>query len=451
MSRRKRIKLPPEPVDVAIEKLSHEGKGISYYNERTFFVNGALPGEKVKAKITAKYKGVYEGYAVEISEASEKRVDAPCAYYSVCGGCSLQHLSAVEQLNFKQQSLRDLFKHIAKIEINDLLAPLLGPSLGYRTKARLGVRYVAKKNKVLVGFREKQSNFLADMGNCAVLHPLIGLRLNDLSLMIAGLEAKQAIPQVEVAIGDTRAILVFRHLQSLCESDRQSLHDFGQKFGFEIYTQSGGPTTIIPLNPLPEEQSLPALFYHLPRYDLKLWFAASDFTQVNRIINRQMIDLAIELLSPARDEHILDLFCGLGNFSLPLARKGCRVTGVEGSHELVLKAQENARYNQLENCAFFTADLFCDKGDNNYRLKQWAQRQYHKILIDPPRSGAKEIVSQIEIFKATTIVYVSCNPSTLARDAAILVHEKGYTLINTGIMDMFPHTSHVESIALFQR
>ncbi len=441
--RRRRPRLPEEPVVATIESLSHEGRGIARLEGKTVFVDNALPGETVRLRYRSVGKRFDAGIAEEVLEnPSPMRVAPACAFYGLCGGCSLQHMAPDAQIRFKQQTLAESFEHIGKVTPQEWLEPLTGPVWGYRQKARLGVRNVPKKGRVLVGFREKFSQYLADMRSCEVLDPRVGHRLEALSDLIGSLEAASRIAQIEVAIGDEQAALVFRNLDPLGEADTAKLAAFGEQTGFQIWLQPGGPDTARPLR-----GDWPPLEYALPDFDVRLRFLPTDFTQVNSAINRRMVRQALDLLAPAAGERILELFCGLGNFSLPLARSGAEVTAVEGEAGLVQRARDNAASNALDNVEFHVANLMEPDPD-----APWLRgRHYDKILFDPPRSGAVEILPFVANIGAKRIVYVSCNPATLARDAGILVHEHGYTLEKAGVMDMFPHTAHVESIALFMR
>jgi len=447
MARRRRRKLPTEAVQATITGLSHDGKGICHIDDKTVFVDGALKGEMVRFTYTAKRKNIMEAVTEEVITPSAERVTAGCEFFAICGGCSLQHLAAEKQIALKQQVLLDNLKHIGKSEPQQVLNPLTGPHWGYRRKARLGVRYVEKKGKLLVGFREKRSNFLAQIESCKVLHPSIGNRLTALSELIRSLSIYTKIPQIEVAMGDGKGALIIRHLEPLSEQDLGKLTAFGIKTDLQIFLQAAGPDSIYRLYPAVQEpDTCQPLNYYLPEFNIKNQFKATDFTQVNMIINRKMIDLALHLLQPQQTDRVLDLFCGLGNFTLPLARKVTHVIGVEGSDDLVARAKENALSNDIHNADFYSADLFQDISN-----QPWAKNHYDRILLDPARSGAKEIVEYLPKFNAHTVVYVSCNPSTLARDTEIMVHQHGYKLVNAGVMDMFPHTAHVESIALFTR
>jgi 23S rRNA (uracil1939-C5)-methyltransferase len=385
-------------------------------------------------------------------------VTPQCEHFAICGGCSLQHLAADQQILLKQGVLLENLKRLGKAEPETILEPLTGPHWGYRRKARLGVRFVVKKDKMLVGFREKHSNFLAELETCKVLHPDIGLHLRDLAGLLRGLSIYNQIPQLEVAYGDEQGAYIIRHLEPFSDEDKEKLIAYAQKMRLHFYLQPKGPTSITRLYPPvgsqksldtdpvdtdPSETFTP-LRYTLPKYDIVNDFRPTDFTQVNMDINRKMIAHTLALLAPQSDDRVLDLFCGLGNFTLPIARSAAHVTGVEGSSELVIRAKDNALKNGIENTDYYAADLFEDCSS-----MKWAQQKYDRILLDPARSGAKEIIEYLPKLGAHTVVYVSCNPSTLARDTEIMVHKNGYRLVKVGVMDMFPHTSHVESIALF--
>ena len=439
--RNRRRKLPQDPVVATIESLSHDGRGIARIEGKTIFIDGALAGETVQFLYTKKHSKFDEGRAVEIANPSVDRVEAKCQHFGLCGGCSLMHMSPQAQLALKQNTLMEQMSHFGQLTPEEWLEPLTGPLWGYRRKARLGVKHVPKKERVLVGFREKGSPYLALIEQCEVLDERVGHRLSDLGEMIADLDAYNRIAQIEVAMDDEHVALVFRNLDELSESDQQTLMAFGQQNDFWIYLQSGGPETVTPIWP-----SNPQLRYE-PELGLRLNFEPNDFTQVNAGINEKMIQKALALLEVAEQDRILDLFCGLGNFSLPMAKRAGEVVGVEGDAALVKHAEQNAALNNLENAVFEQADL------TKTTLKEydWSQAGFNKILLDPPRSGAFEVLPQLAELGAQRIVYVSCNPATLARDAGELVNELGYKLLSAGIMDMFPHTSHVESIAVFEK
>ncbi|MDO8825421.1 23S rRNA (uracil(1939)-C(5))-methyltransferase RlmD [Methylophaga sp.] len=442
MARRNhRQRLPTEAVQATIESFSHDGRGIARIDGKTVFVDGALAGENISFLYTRLHKKYDEAKTISVETASADRVEPKCQHFGICGGCSLMHMAPEAQLSLKQDTLKEQFSHFGQLTPEHWLPPLTGPLWGYRRKARLGVRYVTKKEKVLVGFREKGTPYLAELTQCEVLDPRVGLRLEELGKMIASLEAYNRIAQIEVAMDDANTALVFRNMDPLSESDTQILIAYGQQHDLWIYQQPGGPDTVSPLWP-----AAPQLHY-APEEGLRLEFAPGDFTQVNAGINHKMIAKAIELLDLKQTDRVLDLFCGLGNFTLPLAKRVSSVIGVEGDKSLVAHAQRNATINSLNNAVFELADL------TTTQLKDypWAQAGFTKVLLDPPRSGAFEVLGQIADLGAETIVYVSCNPATLARDAGELVNQYGYTLVKTGIMDMFPHTSHVESIALFKK
>ncbi len=444
MARRQRRKkrLPTEAVEVTIEALSHEGRGIARLEGKTLFIDGALTGEIVRFIYTGKHKNYDEGRVIEVvGNPHPDRVKPACPHFGICGGCSLMHLTSEAQLTLKQNTLQEQLRHFGHIQPEDWLPPLTGPIWGYRRKARLGVRYVPKKDRVLVGFREKGSPFLAVLDQCHVLDERVGLRLAELGDRIKRLQAYQRIAQIEVAMDDEHVALIFRHLDPLSDNDKHQLVEYGQQHDFWIYLQSGGPDTVTPL--WPENPQL----HYAPESGLTLDFAPNDFTQVNAEINQKMIQRVLALLDIRAQDRILDLFCGLGNFTLPIAKRAAEVIGVEGDMALVEHARRNARKNQLDNALFEQADLT----KTTLKSYAWAQNGFDKILLDPPRSGAYEVLEQLAVLGANRVVYVSCNPATLARDAGELVNRLGYRLVAAGVMDMFPHTAHVESIALFER
>jgi 23S rRNA (uracil1939-C5)-methyltransferase len=442
MGRSRRVVPSAEPVVATIDSMSQDGRGVTHVDGKAVFIPGSLPGERVAFVYTRTHRRYDEGAVREIQCWAAQRVVPPCPHFGVCGGCSLQHLDATAQVEAKQDSLLQALERIGKVRPEALLPPLrTDPPWGYRRKARLGVKYVEKKGRVLVGFRERNSPFIADIDRCAVLHPRIGERLLDLAGMIAGLSIRDRIPQIELAMGDDDIALVFRVLAPPTDSDAQALLAFGAHHGLPIYLQTGGPETIHPLSPgAPGELS-----YRLPGFAVEIAFRPTDFTQVNLELNRLMVTQALELLDPQPTEGVLDLFCGVGNFTLPLARRAGTVVGVEGDAGLVEQARRNAQRNRLDNVEFFAADLYADLA-----AEPWLPRRFTKALLDPPRSGAFEILPRLPQLGVERLVYISCFPSTLARDAGRLV-ELGYRLRQAGVMDMFPHTSHVESIALFER
>lgn len=428
-----------------MESLSHEGHGVAHVEGKAVFIQDALPGEDVVFRYHNKRKTYDTGALLEVIKASPDRVTPRCPHFGVCGGCSLQHLRAGAQIEAKQQVLLDALQHIGNVAPKEVLPPITGNPWGYRRKARLGARLVPKKGGVLVGFREKRSSYITNLEQCETLHPRIASLLPVLRTLIAGLSVPHRIPQVEVAVGDAEAALVFRHLEPLTEQDSQALAAFGQAHSVQIHLQPGGPATVHPLWP---DHAAP-LAYNLAPYGLELFFGPTDFIQVNAAVNEQMIARALALLDPRPQERVLDLFCGLGNFTLPLARHAGRVVGVEADAQLLDKARENARHNALTNVEFRQADLY-EQGED-FTGFDFEREHYDKWLLDPPRTGALEIVKRLPEDGPQRIVYVSCYPGTLARDAAVLVHVKGYELVSAGVMDMFPQTSHVESVALFEK
>ena len=429
---------------IEIESLDHEGKGIGRREGKTIFVDGALPGEVVMAASYRKKPDFEQAQATEIIKASPFRVTPKCTWFGVCGGCTHQHLDEAAQVAAKQRVLEDCFEHIGKVKPETMLSPIHGPTWGYRTRARLSVRHVAKKGGVLVGFHERRSSYVADMTSCEVLLPEISALLPKLRALVQSLSIRDRLPQIELAAGDALAVLVLRIMDPLTPEDETALRDFADLHGIQFWLQPKGPDTAYPFHPM----NKPELAYSLPEFNLQMPFRPTEFTQVNHGINRMLIRRAMRLLAVQPGERIADFFCGLGNFSLPIARLGAHVVGIEGSAGLVLRAQENAVCNGLaDRSEFHVANLF-EISPETYA----ALGQFDKLLIDPPRDGAIELVKALPDSGAPQrIVYVSCSPATLARDAAVLVHQKGYRLKTAGIANMFPHTAHVESIALFER
>lgn len=437
-----RQRLPKDPVEIGIDSLSHDGRGVGHLEGKAVFVDGALPGERVRFCYTARHRRYDEGRTVEVLKASAHRVEPRCRHFEMCGGCSLQHLEPGAQILAKQDILLDNLRRIGNVEPAKLLEPLQAEVWQYRDKARLSVRYVEKKNSVLVGFREKRSSFVTETEQCEVLNARVGGRIRELRELIESLSVREFIPQVEVAAGDAETCLIFRILRPLTPEDETRLLDFGKLHQLTIKIQPEGPGSVHTLGGLNTN-----LHYDLEPWEVRLFFEPGDFTQVNMSVNRRMLALAMSLLSVNREDVVLDLFCGLGNFSLPLARQVKQAVGVEGEQSMVTRAAENARANDIDNAEFHVADLFQDPGK-----AAWLTQPYTKVLLDPPRSGAYEAVQWLpKRLRPQKIVYVSCNPGTLARDADILVNRNGYRLQAAGVMDMFPHTAHMEAIALFER
>lgn len=429
---------------IEITKLSHDGRGVGRDNTgKTVFIDGVLPGESVNYQVTRSKRRFNEAQLIEVITPAPERVTPKCAHFLTCGGCSQQHISSAAQLAAKQQSVLEQLLHFGQTQPANVLPPLTGPIWGYRNKARLGVRYVIKKDKVLVGFREKNSNYLAEIQQCEILHPRIGLLITPLQALIRSLAAFQQIAQIEVAVGDEDMALIFRNMVELSSEDQQTLIAFAVQHQFDLYLQPGKPDSMYKLWP---QDNVQRLFYQLPDYKLNIAFHPLDFTQINPALNRKMIKQAIDLLQLHGQDRVLDLFCGLGNFTLAMATIAASVTGVEGSAAMVERGYENAALNAITNVNFYAADLTTDQ-----QQAAWAQENYTKVLLDPPRSGAAEILPLLARLGIDMILYVSCNPATLARDSGILTQQYGYKLEHVGIMDMFPHTLHVETMALFTK
>jgi 23S rRNA (uracil1939-C5)-methyltransferase len=426
-----------------IEAIDQEGRGVGHIDGKAIFIDGALPGETVRVRIQKRRKSYDLGKVLEIIEASPQRVTPRCAHFGVCGGCCLQHLQADAQLPAKERILRDNLARIGKVQPDTWLAGLSGPYWGYRRKARLGARLVEKKGGVIVGFREKRRSFITPLASCDVLHPRVSALLPALRELIAGLSCPDRVPQVEVAVADNAAAFVFRHVVPLTESDIARLAAFGRQHDLQVFAQAGRPDQLMAVWP---KQPAP-LVYRLSDHDVELEFAPADFIQVNAELNQRMVARALDLLDPQPAETVLDMFCGLGNFTLPLARRAGRVLGIEADQTLIDKARRNAQRNGIANAEFLAADLHDPEAAH-----PWERERFDKWLLDPPRTGAMEVVKRLPAEGGPgRIVYVSCNPSTLARDCEVLVHAKGYRLAAAGAMDMFPQTSHVEAMALFVR
>lgn len=434
------------PFELEIVSLGHDGRGVARRGGvddqagKTIFVAGALPGERVMAKQTAKSRHFDEATTVEVLSPSADRVAPRCPHFGTCGGCVLQHLAEDQQILSKQQVLIDNLQRIGHVQPGTLLAPLTDTAWGYRRKGRLSVRRVEKKDKTLVGFRETDPRFVAELSVCYTVIPQIGEKLGAISALVDAMDGRRDIPQIEFIAGDAAVVLVFRHLQPLSERDSQALIAFAQAHDFAIFLQPGGLDSVHAL--WPEKV---ALSFALPQWNIELNFRPLDFIQVNAGLNQKMIAKTLELLDVQPDERVLDLFCGLGNFTLPLARSAREVVGVEGEAGLVARARENAMHNALANVQFHAADLAQDLSG-----LPWMRDGFDKLLIDPPRSGADAVLKQLPLKGLKRIVYVSCHPGSLARDAGYLVNDRGWKLKTAGVMDMFPHTAHVESIAVFE-
>ena len=436
MSRNRRRR---EPIEVAIDNLSHEGRGVGRVNGKTVFVAGALPGEQVVARKVRGRKSFDEALALEIENPNPQRVNPRCAHYAICGGCSLQHLGSEQQIQHKQSVLLELFEHHAEIAPEEILAPIAATPWGYRRRARLGVKFVEKKGGVLVGFREKASPYIADIERCEVLDPRVGEQLMTLRALIARLSINTKIPQLEVAIGDDTTAIIVRHLQPFTDQDLEILTEFQNQSQISLYLQPEGEASVHPLN-----SQTRTLSYHVGELEFK--FSPSNFVQVNHAINCQMIDTVIDHLQLQVNDTVLDLFCGLGNFTLPISKSVKHVHGIEGDEALVQLAGDNARHNAVGNATFEKMDLSDEDLLNNIELTN-----YNKLLLDPPRSGAEQLLLSGNLDTVDLLAYVSCNPVTLARDAKHLLKKHQFKLTKLGVMDMFPHTAHVESLAIFAR
>lgn len=426
-----------------IESLDHEARGIARQEGKTVFVDGALPGETVEYA-SFRRKPSYElAHLVGVLKPSNARVEPLCPYFGICGGCAMQHMEPTAQVAAKQRVLEDSLWHIGRVRPESILSPVHGAPWGYRHRARFGVRKVDKKGGVLIGFHERRSSFIADMPTCPILAPHVSALLMPMRELVDGLSIAQRLPQIDVAVGEYCTALLLRILEPLNGNDEKLLRDFADRHKVVIYLQPKGPDTAFRFCPL----AGPRLSYTLPEFDLEFEFRPTDFTQVNHAVNRVLVRRALRLLDPQAGERIADMFCGLGNFTLPIARSGASVLGVEGSEGLVQRGRESAEANGLaERVEFAVANLFeCTEASLA------ALGKFDKMLIDPPREGAIELVKALGATGPQRIVYVSCNPATLARDAAVLVTVGGYRFVAAGAVNMFPHTAHVESIAVFEK
>jgi len=434
------VKAEPAIETAEIESLDQEGRGVAHLAGKAVFVAGALPGESVNFRRTRRQRRYDEATVVEVLRAAPERVTPRCRHFGICGGCSLQHLDHAAQLVAKGRIVSEALERIGGILPDRWLPPLTGPVWGYRRRARLGCKHVDKKGKVFVGFRERGSPFLADLEVCEVLAAPVGALVAALAGLVGGLSIKRRVAQIEVAVAENATALVLRVLDDPDASDLEQLRNFERNHGVALYLQRGGLETVVPLSPPAQ-----ALRYELPGLAAGIEFAPTDFVQVNGALNRLMVIHAIELLAPQPADRALDLFCGLGNFSLPLAMQVASVDGVEVDAALVARARANAARNGITNAAFHAADLAAVAQQG-----AWSRAAYDLVLLDPPRAGAREVLPVAVSSRPRRIVYVSCHPGSFARDAGILTQELGYGLVAAGIMDMFPHTSHVESIALFE-
>jgi len=421
-----------------ITGLTHEGEGV-VHGGKTAFVAGALAGETIRFRRIRRHRQHDDGELLEVLEASPERVVPRCPHFGVCGGCALQHLSPAAQLVAKDRELRDALARVARVTPQRWLAPLSGPQWGYRRRARLGAKFVRRKDTVVVGFRERAAPYVAQLRSCAVLAPPAGELIEPLASMLTELSIREHLPQIEVAVGDNATALVLRVLKTPSPQDAARLAAFAAAHGVRLYLQPGGLDSVRELTTSGEP-----LHYRLPRFDLQLEFAPTDFIQVNGAVNEALVERAVELLEPTPGAAVLDLYCGLGNFSLPLARRAARVVGVEGDAALVARARRNAQLNGVANAEFHVADL-AEAPDASL---PWRRRSYTHVLLDPPRTGARAVLAAVAGLVPQRLLYISCHPGSLARDLGVLVHEHGFTLAAAGVVDMFPHTAHVESLAL---
>ena len=422
-----------------VTSLSHDCRGVARLDGKAVFIDGALPGETVRFRYLRRQKRYDTGEVVEILEPSPDRVTPPCPHYGTCGGCGLQHMRPEVQLQSKQQILSEQLERLGKVKPESWLSPITGPAFGYRRRARLGVRRVPSSG-VVVGFRQKNKSFLADLETCLVLEPEVSALLPALHELIDGLSCPDRIPQIEVAGGMNASALVIRHLVPLTYEDRERLAAFGEHHDVRIYLQPGRPDSVVPLWPAAPEP----MYYRIPDFEVDIRFEPADFIQINDAVNNAMVERVVELLELSSNDAVLDLFCGLGNFTLPLARRAGRVMGVEGEKALIERARANAQLNKMMNVEFVHADLYRKSSGT-----AWNHFPANKLLLDPPRSGAIKAIKSLAEPLPSRIVYVSCYPGTLARDSEYLVQFLGYRLAAAGVMDMFPQTNHVESMALF--
>lgn len=428
--------------EATITNLSHDGRGVARIDNKATFVSGALLGERVTLTYLKRHRNYDDAEIVSVIEASPDRVEPKCQHFGQCSGCSLQHMNPAAQIVTKQRVLAENFERIGKVTPASWLPPLSDQPWAYRRKGRFSVRYVPRKGRVLVGFRDDaDTRLVVDIQRCEVIHPALGPRVGLLAELVNGLDAARTVPQIEFAAGDDTVALVFRHVSPLSGRDHDALVAFGREHGFAIYLQPGNHSGVHPIWP-----EAPRLAFSVPADDVELEFQPLDFVQVNAGMNQRMLARTMELLDLQPTDRVLDLFCGLGNFTLPMARHAGEVVGVEGEHGLVERAAANAARNGLSNASFRVANLFEDQ-----RSAPWASQAWDKIVLDPPRAGADKVLEYLPRKGTNRLVYVSCHPGSLARDAGILVQKHGFKLVSAGVMDMFPHTAHVESIALFER
>lgn len=445
--RRNRKQLDLTPREISIESMAHDGRGVGRGEDgKVVFVDYALPGEKVVYVPVMNRKSYLFGSAIEILEPSEHRIEPKCAVFGECGGCVLQHLDEKVQIQYKQQHLLENFKKIGDVQPDSLMPPMTGPHWGYRRRARLGAKFVPKKGGMIVGFRERNTSYIQPTDKCEVLYPEVSAMFPDLRETLEQTSCNDKVPQIEISVADNAVVMIVRHLEAFIQSDLDLLTEFAKRNEVQVFLQPGNLKSVHPLYP----EKPDALFYDFKEFDIRIEFLPTDFIQVNGGINDQLVSKAIELLDIQPDDKVLDLFCGVGNFTLPLARRSNYVIGVEGDQALVNRAIHNKELNKLDNVDFHFGDLFKEDMTSSSH-GDWLEQKFDKILLDPPRSGAAEMIKRIPELGASKVVYVSCGPATLARDAGVMVNEHGYKMTHVGVIDMFPHTAHVESIAVFEK
>jgi 23S rRNA (uracil1939-C5)-methyltransferase len=428
--------------------LTHEGEGV-VRGGKTVFVAGALPGERIRFRRSRRHRQHDDGELLEVLDPSPERVAPECPHFGVCGGCALQHLTPSAQLLAKEQELKDTLARVARSVPERWLPPLAGPAWGYRRRARLGAKYVRGKGRVVVGFRERSAPYVADLGACRVLAPPGGALIEPLGELLTRLRIREHVPQIELAVGDDATALVLRVLEAPCEEDLASLETFAARHGLRLYLQPGGLGSVTGLGAgaAGSGAGVAPLHYALERFGLTLEFAPTDFIQVNGPVNEALVARAVELLGPGPGSRVLDLYCGIGNFTLALARSAGSAVGVEGEPALIDRARANAVGNDVGNVEFHLADLAAAPDP----AVAWLREPCTHLLLDPPRTGARAVLAAVAQLAPERILYVSCHPGSLARDLEVLVHEYHFRLEAAGVVDMFPHTSHVESLALLAR
>ena len=426
------------PIETTVVDLTHDGRGVADVDGRRVFVPDALPGERIQIVLGKRRRKLQEAELVGLLEPSASRVQPACEYFGTCGGCALQHLDHGAQVRFKQDVVAQALTRIARMEPGEWLPPVTGPSWHYRRRARLGVKFVAAKERVLVGFRERSGRYITDMRSCPVLMPPVDALLGELADVIGQTSIRARLPQIEAAVGERSAALVLRVLEEPTAADTALFAEFGRRHDLDIYLQPGGPGTITPLG------AARTLDYSLPAFGLTLTFLPTDFVQVNAAVNAELVATALRLAAPGPQDRVLDLYCGLGNFSLPFAQRARELLGVEGDAGLVARAVRNAASNGIGNARFVAADLTAS-------YSGFFREPWDIVVLDPPRTGAEAPIAEMDKASPRRIVYVSCHPATLARDARVLVEQRGYRLAVAGVFDMFPHTHHVEALAVFER